>query len=197
MQRRPKPKSAFEEREPMSRELVERAMDGDSEAFGVLASRALDRLVGTASLILGDRSRAEDATQNALMRAWRDLPTLRKPDRFDAWLYRILVRSCHDQIRAERRERVRPGHPWTPLTQPDGIADVADRDALAHALARLTHEQRTIVVLHYYLGLSHSQIADATRLPLGTVKSRLSRSLSYLQAALAADARIGQPEGRA
>jgi RNA polymerase sigma-70 factor (ECF subfamily) len=171
-------------------------MRGDSEAFGVLATRALGRLVGTASLILRDRSRAEDATQDALIRAWRDLPTLRNPDRFDAWLYRILVRSCHDQIRVERREHVRQGCPGIPPAQPDASADIADRDAVARALGRLTYEQRTILVLHYYLGLSHSEIAAATRLPIGTVKSRLSRSLSYLQAALAADARIGKPEER-
>lgn len=169
-------------------------MRGDTEAFGVLAAGALDRLVGTASLILHDHGHAEDATQNALVRAWRDLPSLRDPGRFDAWLYRILVRSCHDQIRARRRERADLGGAAEPTAAPDQTSHVADRDAVTRALRRLSVDQRTVVVLHYYQGLSHPEIAEVTALPLGTVKSRLSRSLKHLQAALAADARVGPQE---
>lgn len=91
----------------MSRDLVERAMRGDKDAFGILASRALDRLVGAAGLILGDADAAQDAAQDALVRAWRDLPGLRDPERFDGWLHRILVHACGDQIRVRRRDRDR------------------------------------------------------------------------------------------
>ena len=78
----------------MQTELVDRARRGDREAFGVLAGGAVDRLYGIARLILRDAELAEDATQEALVRAWRDLPTLRDVERFDAWLYRLIVRAC-------------------------------------------------------------------------------------------------------
>lgn len=186
----------------MSRDLVERAMRGDSDAFGVLASRSLERLVGAAGLILRDSDAAQDAAQDALVRAWRDLPGLRDPDRFDAWLHRILVRACGDQLRSRQHDRDRAARLEPDLrgrVPTDRIADrVADRDELHRALGHLTDEQRLVVVLHYYLGLSHPEIAQVADLPVGTVKSRLSRALEYLHAALAADARIGSAQqGRA
>jgi RNA polymerase sigma-70 factor (ECF subfamily) len=88
----------------LSRELVEQAMRGNREAFAVLVDRAHARLVGTAGLILRDRGWAEDAAQDALVRAWRDLPSLRDPDRFDAWLHRLLVHASQDQLRRHRHE---------------------------------------------------------------------------------------------
>ncbi|MDH4333691.1 MAG: RNA polymerase sigma factor [Chloroflexota bacterium] len=178
----------------MSRELVEQAMRGNHDAFAVLAGRSLGRLVGTAGLIVRDRGYAEDAAQDALVRAWRDLPTLRDPDHFDAWLYRLLVHACQDQLRRRRHERtevaILPEHG---TQQEDQTEHIAERDELAWSLGRLTDEQRTIVVLRYYLGLPYPEIAEATGLPIGTVKSRLSRSVRYLEAALAADARITAP----
>ena len=174
-------------------------MRGDADAFGALAARSIERMAGTAGLVLRDRDAADDAVQEALVRAWRDLPGLRDPDRFEAWLYRIVVRACHDQLRRRRRERLshqkalegRPG-------ATDAIRSVADRDELVTALGRLSAEQRTAVVLHYYVGLSHRQVAQVLGEPVGTVKARLSRSLDYLQAALAADARLGvRKEGQA
>ena len=89
----------------MQQELVERARRGDHDAFAVLAGTAISRLDGAAWLILRDADLAKDAVQNALVRAWRDLPTLRDPDRFDAWLNRILVRACIDESRRIRRHR--------------------------------------------------------------------------------------------
>ena len=170
-------------------------MHGDRDAFGILATRAMDRLVGTAGLILHDRDLADDAAQDALVRAWRDLPGLRDADRFDGWLYRILVRSCHDQLRRRGRE-----HWAEPMAtfEPDASAYVADRDEMSAALGGLSIEHRTVVVLHYYLGLSHPEIAAVIGQPIGTVKSRLSRAVDYLRAELAAGARIGAPrEGSA
>jgi RNA polymerase sigma-70 factor (ECF subfamily) len=178
----------------MSQGLVEQAMHGSHDAFTVLADRSLGRLLGTASLILHDRGYAEDATQDALLRAWRDLPSLRDPDRFDAWLHRLLVHACRDQLRRRRHEltevAMQARHD-TPIA--DQIAPLTERDELARGLQQLTDGQRMVVVLHYYLGLSHPEVAEATGLPVGTVKSRLNRSLAYLQAALAADARTRPP----
>lgn len=173
-------------------------MHGDRDAFGILAERSLPRLVGTAGLILRDADAADDAAQEALVRAWRDLPGLRDPDRFEAWLHRVLVRACGDQVRRRQRDRRDAATVVVPPGPRDATQRVADRDEMERALARLSVEQRIAVVLHYYLGLSHPEIAEATGQPLGTVKSRLSRALDALQAALAADARLGAPrEGSA
>lgn len=173
-------------------------MHGDRDAYGILASRALGRLVGTAGLILRDADAADDATQDALIRAWRDLPALRDPDRFDAWLYRVLVRSCGDAARRRGRERQRLGEMPVDVSGP-AAADhgLADRDELAGSLGRLSVEHRVVVVLHYYLGLSQPEIAGVIGQPLGTVKSRMSRALDYLRAELAADARVVVGERRA
>ena len=170
-------------------------MHGDPDAFGILAERALPRLVGTAGLILRDADAADDAAQETLVRAWRDLPGLRDPDRFDAWLHRVLVRACGDQVRRRQRDRrdAAAAQPAGDSPLPDTALRVADRDEMERALERLSLEQRTAVVLHYYLGLSHPEVAEATGQPIGTVKSRLSRALDALQAALAADARVGAP----
>src|SRR3990172_9354847 len=113
-------------------ELVDRARRGDREAFSVLAGGAVDRLYAIARLVLRDADLAEDAAQDALVRAWRDLPTLRDPDRFDAWLYRLLVHACQDQLRRRRHERtevaILPEH-GTP--QEDQTEVIAKRDELA------------------------------------------------------------------
>jgi RNA polymerase sigma-70 factor (ECF subfamily) len=175
-------------------------MHGDRDAFGILAERSLPRLVGTAGLILrdADADAADDAAQDTLVRAWRDLPGLRDPDRFDAWLHRVMVRACGDQLRRRQRDRRAEAVMTAPSTRPDAAQRLADRDEMERALGRLSVEQRTAVVLHYYLGLSHPEIAEATGQPIGTVKSRISRALDALQAALAADARLGAPrEGSA
>jgi len=165
-------------------------MRGNREAFAVLVDRAHARLVGTAGLILRDRGWAEDAAQDALVRAWRDLPSLRDPDRFDAWLRRLLVHACQDQLRRHRHELTE-----LELTPESARAFAAtgvrleDRDELERGLRRLTAEQRTVIALRYYLGLTDLEVAVATGLPVGTVKSRLFRALESLRAALAAEAR--------
>ena len=174
----------------MTRDLVERAMNGDRDAFGVLASRSLRRLVGTAGLILRSHGAADDVAQEALIRAWRDLPTLRDPDRFEGWLYRVLVRACHDHWRRQgSRPTPRGLGDSRPLTVADPADAVVDRAAIDAALARLTPDQRTVLVLRYYLDLTLDDIADAVGVPVGTVKSRIHRSLDAMQAAMAAEAR--------
>ena len=176
----------------MQRELVERARSGDHDAFTALAAAAIPRLDTAAWLILRDPEQAADAVQNALVRAWRDLPTLRNPDRFDAWLHRLLVRSCIDEARRLRRHRID-----VELTTLDAAASadhestVADRDQLERGFVRLQPEQRAVIVLHHYLDLPLPDVAATLGIPVGTAKSRLHRALGLMRAALDADARAG------
>lgn len=173
----------------MQAELVERARLGDREAFGVLAHGAVDRLYATARLILRDAELAEDATQDALVRAWRDLPSLRDVERFEAWLYRLIVRACADIGRRRRRFRAEITVVSTEPSELDRANELADRDELERGLRRLTDAQRSVLVLSFYLGLSPIEIAEALDIPVGTAKSRLHYAVDALRAALAADAR--------
>ena len=173
----------------MQTELVDRARHGDREAFGVLAAGAVDRLYGIARLILRDTELAEDATQEALVRAWRDLPTLRDVDRFDAWLYRLIVRASADIGRHRRRWRAEVTVLRQEPSEPDRTTALADRDLLERGLRRLTHGQQTILILHFYVGLSPNETADALDIPVGTAKSRLHYAIEALRAAIAADER--------
>lgn len=163
-------------------------MNGDREAFEMLASGSLQRLVGTAGFILDSREAAEDATQDALIRAWRDLPTLRDPDRFHAWLYRLLVNACHDHRRRDAAYRRAIGEAPAPVIG-DPAEPVVQHAAIRAGLARLTSDHRAVLVLRYYGDLTQEEIAEALGLPSGTVKSRLHRALAAMQAAMAAEAR--------
>ena len=173
----------------MQAELVNRARHGDREAFAVLAGGAVDRLHATARLILRDTELAQDATQDALVRAWRDLPTLRDVERFDAWLYRLVVRSCADVQRRRRRWRAEITLVPTEPSEPDRASELADRDQLERALRRLNDRQQTILILHFYVGLSPSEAADALDIPIGTAKSRLHYAIDSLRAVIAAEER--------
>jgi RNA polymerase sigma-70 factor (ECF subfamily) len=185
----------------MTRDLVVRARKGDHDAFAVLAGAAISRLSATAWLMLRDRDRATDAVQNALVRAWRDLPTLRDPDRFDAWVHRLLVNACIDEIRRVRRRPFEVDVDITDLNLPflaDDLSAIADRDQLERGFRRLEPEERAVIVLHHYLDLPLPEVAATLRIPLGTTKSRLYRGLRQMRAALDADARPGPetPERR-
>jgi RNA polymerase sigma-70 factor (ECF subfamily) len=171
-------------------ELVERARRGDHDAFAALAGAAIGRLDAAARLILRDPDRAKDAVQETLVRCWRDLPTLRDPGRFDAWLHRLLVHACLDEARRARRRPVEVALENIAESKAVDVApSVADRDQLERGFRRLAPEQRVLVVLHHYLGLPLPQAAVALDIPLGTAKSRLHRATSALRAALEADAR--------
>jgi RNA polymerase sigma-70 factor (ECF subfamily) len=170
-------------------ELVEQARRGDREAFGVLAGASVDRLYGIARLILRDAELAQDATQEALVRAWRDLPALRDVERFDAWLYRLIVHACTDIARRRSRWRAEVTLLSREPAEQDRASELADRDQLERGLRRLSAAQRSILVLNYYVGLSPSETADALDIPVGTAKSRLHYALEALRAALAADER--------
>ena len=173
----------------MRRDLVEAARNGDHEAFEVLASSAGDRLYGVARLILRTTDLAEDAVQEALVSAWQQLPSLRDPDRFDAWLYRLVVNACANQGRQLRRwsQQVRP-LPLEPSIG-DDTGSVADRDQLERGFSRLKPDQRAVIVLHYYSGFSASEIAEILGIPDGTARSRLHYATEAMRAALEADAR--------
>jgi RNA polymerase sigma-70 factor (ECF subfamily) len=180
----------------VQRDLVERARKGDHDAFAMLAGTTMGRLEAAAMLILRDPDRADEAVQETMVRCWRDLPTLRDPDRFDAWLNRLFINACKDELRRAKRRRIEVTLPEiTPLAVGDSQALTADRDHLARGMRHLDPEQRTIIVLHYYLGLPLPDAATALHIPLGTAKSRLHRAMQALRAALDAEAR-GRPEGR-
>jgi RNA polymerase sigma-70 factor (ECF subfamily) len=174
----------------MRRDLVLRAMAHDHEAFSELVRLSIDKLYAIARLILSDADRAQDATQETLILAWRDIAALRDPDRFEAWLRRLLVNACY-------REAGRMRKRWTMETDvgsidpgtPDASRLVADRDELERGFRRLDPDQRILLVLHYYVGLPLQETADALGLPIGTVKSRLHRATNAMRATLDADAR--------
>jgi RNA polymerase sigma-70 factor (ECF subfamily) len=169
-------------------QLVKRARSGDRDAFTALAASHLDRMYATASLMLHDRDLAEDAVQEALIRAWRDLPTLRDSARVGAWLRRLLVRACYDEARRRRRGS-QPVHLHALPGIPDATAATADRDVLERAFRRLSVEHRAAIVLRHYLDLTVAETAEAMHVPLGTAKSRLHHAERALRGALEADER--------
>jgi RNA polymerase sigma-70 factor (ECF subfamily) len=172
------------------RELVERASNGDHDAFAVLVGASVARLEAVARLIVRDQELARDAVQDAYIRAWRDLPGLRDPERFDAWLHRLTVNACLDAARRRKRRPIEVElSPIMPPTIADPTGHIADRDQLERGFRRLRADQRAVLVLHYYVGMSASAVAESLDIPVGTAQSRLNRALAELRAAIAADER--------
>ncbi len=174
----------------MDTDLVVRAQHGDEEAFASLAVAVGGRLHAVAHRILRDIELAEDATQQALLTIWRDLPQLRDPARFDAWSYRLLVRACYAEARRARDWG--PNLRLLPVDRPaeaEGLSTVVDRDQLERGFLRLSIEHRAVVVLHHYVDLPLDQVAEVLGVPVGTVRSRLFHAMRGLRAALEADAR--------
>ena len=170
--------------------LVERAMKGDREAFASLAADHVDACYRLAYRILRDPHRAQDASQQALLGAWRDLPTLREPDRFEAWLHRLVIHACYAEARSDRRWVARVHIlPNDISLEPDVARSVADRDALEGAFRRLTPEHRAIVVLHHHLGYPLTEIAVTLGIPDGTARSRLHHAVRQLRIALGDEGR--------
>ncbi len=170
------------------RELVERAQRGDHDAFAVLAGMFVARLDAAARLILRDHELARDAVQEGFIRAWRNLPTLRDPDRFEGWLRSLVARSCIDTLRRRGRRPIEVE--LLPIDGPsvaDMSAVIADRDLLEVGLRSLQPEQRAVIVLHYYLGMPLPDVAATLRIPIGTAKSRHHRSLQAMRRAIDAD----------
>jgi RNA polymerase sigma-70 factor (ECF subfamily) len=168
--------------------LVERAREGDESAFADLVDLDGDRCYAIAYRILRDVERAQDAVQQAFLLAWRELPRLRDPERFEVWLHRLLVNACYEELRRYRR--------WTsnvtilPVDGPGGpdeTVSIHDRDALDRAFRRLSPEHRSVVILHHHAGFPLASIAEVAGVPLGTVKSRLHYATRILRDALADD----------
>jgi RNA polymerase sigma-70 factor (ECF subfamily) len=173
------------------RDLVCRARDGDHEAFTALATAAFDRLHRTARLILRSDDRAADAVQEALVAAWLHVRAIRDPDRFDAWLHRLLVHACYREARRSRRREATELQMETPrdASHDDTQERTALVDQLERGFRRLTPEQRAVLVVHHYLGLGDAEAAVVLDIAAGTFKSRLHRATVALRAALEADAR--------
>jgi RNA polymerase sigma-70 factor (ECF subfamily) len=180
----------------VDRSLVERAQHGDREAYARLALNESDRLFAVALRILRDHDRARDALQTALLQVWRDLPALRDPDRFEAWTYRIIANACHAELRRRRRQPPAAGLFADDAPTGDDQFAVLHRDELERAFARLSADQRTVLVLMYYRDLSISDIAMALAISPGTVKSRLYAAREGMRAAIEADRRPIPQEGR-
>ena len=173
----------------MRRDLVEKARAGDRTAFAELAAASIGRLFNVAQLMLHDRDLADDAVQETLVIAWRDLRSLRDPKGFDAWLHRVLVRCVYREADRERRRSASSVRLPAAGVAADESSNVADRDAIDRAFQRLRPEHRAVLVLHHYLGFSDDEAAAAMSVPAGTVKSRLNRAKAALRSALEADAR--------
>ena len=176
-------------------ELVKRAQHGDREAFGLLAADLATRFLAVSRRILRDIDLAEDATQQALVAIWRDLPQLRDPARFDAWSYRVLVRACYTEGRRTRH--------WTPnlrvlpADEPaaaGGLDEIIHRDELERAIRRLSVDHRTVLVLHHYADIPVDRVAQILEIPVGTAHSRLHHAMRAMRAALDADARPAAAE---
>jgi len=171
----------------MQRELVELAITGDREAFTQLVDASIDRLYAAASLILRDSDRAQDAVQEALISAWRDVRSLRDPAAWEAWLHRLTVWACYRVARKERRRNV---------IELQVVADrraseahdhsdaVVERDLLTRGLSDLPIDQRAVIVLHFYLDRPATEVAEILGIPVGTAKSRLQRGLAALRVAM-------------
>lgn len=140
-----------------------------------------------AAVLLRDRIEAEDAVQDALLRAWHGWPRLRDPSRFESWFQRILVNGCHDRLRQRKH--------WARVAQlpersgPDEHGRSDERAALLQAIDSLPVDQRVVVVLRYFGDLPLEQIAERTGSRVGTVKSRLHHGLRALRAAYEAAGR--------
>ena len=170
----------------MRTDLVERAQRGDHEAFDALATAAYHRMYAIARRILRDGYAAEDAVQDALVRAWRDLRALRDPDKFDAWLHRLLVNACMEQVKRRKRRSVEvTGLEIESGSADDRLGQLIDRDELERAFLELPVGQRAALVLTHYVGMSAAEVGAILGIPAGTVASRLHYGSLAMRAALA------------
>src|SRR6478672_9230439 len=182
----------------MDRDLIEAARNRDREAYAELIQSRLSRLVVLAQRILRDVDRAEDALQDSLVIAWRDLPDLRDPDRFDFWLQRVLANMCIEHARRDRRRYSKlEVLELSDHAARDELAGIVDRDIVDRAFRRLKAEERAVLVLRHYLGYEPAAIAEMLGVSAGTIRSRLHHAHRAMRAAIDADARAAAVEGSA
>lgn len=175
----------------MQQDLVIRARSGDREAFSHLAAASFDQLFRTARLILREDDLAADAVQDALLSAWVHIRAVREPDRFEAWLRRLVVHACYREARRAGRRRIMEIHvmPMDVHASGDVLGTTAIRDQLERGFRRLSIDQRAVLVVRHYLGLPDFEAAVVLDVPIGTYKSRLNRATTALRAALESDDR--------
>ncbi len=175
----------------MDTEVVRMAQRGDRDAFATLANDLYARFHRVAYTVLRDRELALDAVQSAMLSAWRELPSLRDPARFEAWAYRLLIHACYAEGRQRQRRQRLPNlfHQGPESIAVDDVGAVADRDQLEQAFRHLSVDHRAIVVLHHLADQPLPRVAEILGIPEGTARSRLHRAMGQLRAALEADAR--------
>ena len=178
-------------------ELVERAADGDTEAFNELVVRWERPIHALAYRVLGREEDARDVCQEAFLRAFRGLKGFKGQAKFSSWLYRIALNLCRDWLRRERRRGlVQPSEGFdfdeqrivdpTTETAEDLIVRRDLGQAVSRVMAQLPPEQRTVIVLKEYHGLTFREIAELIGCPLSTVKTRLYQGLGVLRLRLEA-----------
>jgi RNA polymerase sigma-70 factor (ECF subfamily) len=180
--------------------LVRRARTGDAAAFGVLVDTRIDRCYRLAWSVLSNDADAADATQDALVSAWRQLPRLRDPAAFDGWLNRIVANAALMARRHRVRLRevsVQPAYPGYKTTAPEPpqdvharteADDVVDSDAIGRAFDRLRPQDRMILALHHVEERPVAEIARSLGIPIGTAKWRLHAARNALAKAMEAEA---------
>ncbi len=171
-------------------ELVEACQAGESSAFDVLVARWEDKIRGAAYRLLGSEEEARDATQEAFLKAYRGLPAFKQEARFSSWLYQIAINLCRDRLRRrkgrtmvslEALEEVGPVITGREPAALDLVQQLDLRRAVRRAIGELSEEQREVVILKEYQGLTFLEIAQALDLPISTVKTRLYRGLGQLR----------------
>jgi RNA polymerase sigma-70 factor (ECF subfamily) len=162
----------------------EEALTDASFDYVRVARAEVDGAYRLAGYLLGDATEAQDAVQDALVKAWRCWPSLRDPDAFEPWFNRIVVNVCRDRMRRHRTLRMVDLEDAGEVESSDGFASMVANDEVASAVARLKPDQRIVVVLRYWRDLTLDQVAQTLDLPVGTVKSRLHYALGALRTEL-------------
>jgi RNA polymerase sigma-70 factor (ECF subfamily) len=170
----------------IDRSVIDRARNGDLDAFESIVRARMDAVYRLTSAILGDEADARDAAQETFVAAWRELPRLREPDRFEAWLQRVAVNASRMTLRARGRRRVReiPSSEVAALAGRAAIDNRSDASLLDSAMRELPIEQRAILVLHHLEGRPLAEIAGLLEIPVGTAKSRLFHARRALETAI-------------
>lgn len=178
----------------IDRSLIDRARNGDLDAFESIVRARMDAVYRLTSAILGNEADARDAAQETFVAAWREIGRLREPDKFEAWLQRVAVNAARQTHRARSRRRVREIPSSTVAALANRVAGAPRDDAaiLDAALATLPVDQRAILVLHHLEGRPIAELATILQITEGTAKSRLFTARRALAAAINADAERGR-----
>jgi RNA polymerase sigma-70 factor (ECF subfamily) len=166
-------------------DIARRPIDAAEVRFLEFASNELDRAYRLAGILLGSQSEAEDATQDALLRAWRSFGSLRDATNLQAWFDRILMNVCRDRLRRRRRITfIELDGTHDSVGRTDPFKRLLDADEAVRQMSGLDLDLRTVVILRYWADLTVPEIAIRLGWPVGTVKSRLHRALGRIRANL-------------